>query len=172
MSSNTAAASEPKGFKKFLATIEKKMAKLNSKKEKKAAAPKAAPAPKAAATPAPAPIAKVEEPIATAPAPAPAPVAVAEEAKPEAAPAAPTKVSHTFTRTEAPESTVQVAGTFSNWEPVALTYDAQSNAFKQEMELEAGQSYEYKFIVNGNWICDHELPTVENDGNVNNALAL
>jgi len=166
-------------MKKFIAKLEKKMAKLSKKGSKSMVGPAPDPAP-TATMPAPVAVVEMEEPIveenAAVPSGSPGVLApVREETKPEPTPivAAPlANYTYTFRRVEAADATVQVAGTFSNWEPMALTFDAESSSFKHEIELAAGQSYEYKFIINGSWICDHELPTVENEGNMNNVIEL
>ena len=65
----------------------------------------------------------------------------------------------------APGSEVYVAGTFNDWNPAANPLKANSNKghFKAALSLPKG-TYEYKFIVNGQWLIDPR-----NDKSVPNA---
>lgn len=192
MASANAPASEPKGLKKFMSKVAK-LVKSGRKSTTKAATSAAS---VTVATAAP----QVNETAPTVEVPAIAAVPVVAEPTPEAAEAAPTvqveeapvepevapvlaqpeeattgssEISHTFRRSAPSDATVSIAGTFSNWDPVALAFDAAVSEFAVEMKLKSGEAYEYKYILNGEWLCDSSLPTVTDDaGNVNNVLRL
>lgn len=63
---------------------------------------------------------------------------------------------------------VQLAGSMTEWgaAPIDMTYDAETGYWSTTQTLEDG-SYEYKFIVDGNWITD---PLNNNTANTNSAL--
>merc|ERR1712176_351996 len=50
-----------------------------------------------------------------------------------------------------------------------LEHDVSSDTFSLKRGLTPG-SYQFKFIVDGEWCVSPDLPTVENNGNVNNVL--
>ena len=66
------------------------------------------------------------------------------------------KKVHFAFKTE-PGSLVYVAGTFNNWDPTAnpLKDNPDSGHCKATLHLHPGR-YEYKFIVNGEWLSDPE----------------
>ena len=55
----------------------------------------------------------------------------------------------------APGKTVCVAGSFNDWEPKKsqMLYDSALQGYVLSIELPAG-SYEYKFVVDGEWVLD------------------
>lgn len=57
-------------------------------------------------------------------------------------------------------SSVSIAGSFSEWEPVALTNDG--GTWSTELSLKAG-GYPYKFIVDGTWACSAQSPYFQCD---------
>ena len=70
------------------------------------------------------------------------------------------KVTFTYTGSA---SKVLLAGTMNGWSGVAMT--KSGDTFTYTYELEAG-SYEYKFVVDGNWISDPSNPnTIGTDKN-------
>lgn len=61
---------------------------------------------------------------------------------------------------EAPQGrTAAVAGSFNDWDPAAapMAYDPLTKTYKACVELEAGE-YEYKFVVDGEWLLDEANP--------------
>ena len=67
---------------------------------------------------------------------------------------------------------VQVAGTFSGWEPVALRKQ-RSGMFVRNLELPLGK-HEYKFISDGRWHHDpdNEDSTCNEHGSLNSLLKI
>ncbi len=65
---------------------------------------------------------------------------------------------------------VEVAGSFSNWEPVLLVKDDNGH-WRGSVEIAPGM-YEYRFLVDGRWEnAQGDLPTVDNGmGSRNNLL--
>lgn len=51
--------------------------------------------------------------------------------------------------------TVCIAGSFNDWEPTAtpMPYDAADACYKLRLELAPGY-YEYKFVIDGQWLMD------------------
>ena len=70
---------------------------------------------------------------------------------------------------------VSVAGSFNDWDPEVLpmTYSAELAAYTAAVVLERGD-YEYKFVVNGDWVIDEENPAfIANDfGTLNSVVAV
>jgi 1,4-alpha-glucan branching enzyme len=80
---------------------------------------------------------------------------------------------HTITFSADPAATVAVAGTFNNWEPTPMKFnEKKGGVFTCKVPVKAGSSIEYKFVVNGNWVCDESAPTTNNNGNINNVFTL
>ena len=52
-------------------------------------------------------------------------------------------------------SQVYVAGSFNDWKPEEMKYDEKKGLFTKVKMLAPGQ-YEYKFVVNGEWVVDAE----------------
>lgn len=63
---------------------------------------------------------------------------------------------------------VQVAGVFNNWQPVPM-HKNKDGKWSTAMELDPGH-YEYKFVVDGNWITDPENERVEVKNNIVNSV--
>jgi len=65
---------------------------------------------------------------------------------------------------------VLLAGSFNDWKGIPMIYD--KNAWTLSLFLEK-KNYQFKFIVDGYWFYDIDLPTVEDAlGNINNILQL
>jgi len=65
---------------------------------------------------------------------------------------------------------VEIAGLDVGWgRRVPLERDAASGEFVLARGLPAG-SYQYKFIVDGEWLANPDLPTVDDNGNINNVV--
>ena len=54
-----------------------------------------------------------------------------------------------------PDQVVCIAGSFNDWDPAAtrMPYDRKEQCFRLTMELAPGY-YEYKFVIDGQWIMD------------------
>jgi len=63
---------------------------------------------------------------------------------------------------------VQLAGVFNNWQPAPMLQD-KTGQWTAAIELNPGQ-YQYKFIVDGNWITDPENDQVEVKDNIVNSI--
>jgi len=73
-----------------------------------------------------------------------------------------------------PMAKVYVAGTFNNWNPAALRLnDNNTGTYSATVRLPMG-NYEYKFIVNGEWLngpnCNEQVPNAF--GTTNNVLVV
>lgn len=68
---------------------------------------------------------------------------------------------------------VALAGNFNDWKPNELLMQQTADGWKISYALGAG-NYQYKFIVDGNWITDPANPVVVNDGkgNQNSVLVI
>ncbi len=79
----------------------------------------------------------------------------------------------TFQITTTPNSEVYVAGTFNNWDPKRHQMkDTKGNGkYTLTLMLPKGE-YEYKFVINGNWVVDPECQNwVRNNfGTLNSVL--
>ena len=74
----------------------------------------------------------------------------------------------TFTLNDRPNAQqVLLAGNFTNWQHNALPMRKDGNNWLLPVKLRPGK-YNYKFIVDGNWITDPFNTIVENDGEGNN----
>jgi 1,4-alpha-glucan branching enzyme len=61
---------------------------------------------------------------------------------------------------EAPQGrTVSVAGSFNDWDPgvTLMPYDPERKVYHIEVLLTPGE-YEYKFVVDGEWLLDEANP--------------
>ena len=82
--------------------------------------------------------------------------------------------SITFTVEDAPGKQVAVAGTFNDWTPDRPLLDKEGNGiYSCRMMLEPG-TYEYKFVVDGEWKLDSNNPNfAPNDlGTLNSVLVV
>ncbi len=68
-------------------------------------------------------------------------------------------------------SEVQIAGTFNDWKPTTELKKGKTATFFVEMQLEEGGKYEFKFVVDGQWLVSDRYPTCINElGGENNYL--
>ena len=81
----------------------------------------------------------------------------------------------TFCYAAAPGCTVALAGVFNDWDPdsTTLTYSDGKSAYCVELLLLPG-TYEYKLVVNGEWILDDGNPNfTSNDfGTLNSVIQI
>jgi len=69
-------------------------------------------------------------------------------------------------------SVVEIAGLDVGWtKRLPLVKDSTSGEFVLERILPPG-TYQYKFIVDGEWMPCMELPTVDDNGNINNVITV
>jgi hypothetical protein len=68
-------------------------------------------------------------------------------------------------------SVVVLAGSFNNWNQSQLLFGREGGEWVCRIDLDPGV-YQYKFIVDGNWLLDPSNPETAEDeaGNVNNVL--
>ena len=65
---------------------------------------------------------------------------------------------------------VQVAGNFNNWDPKKSRLERDGDGWKANIPLAPGR-YEYRFVVDGEWITDPNCKeTVRNDYGSTNAV--
>ncbi len=80
-----------------------------------------------------------------------------------------------FTVTAQPGSVVALAGSFNDWDPLQapMADDEGNGLYSCTVTLDAG-SYEYKFVVDEEWILDEENPNfASNDfGTLNSVLTV
>ena len=70
------------------------------------------------------------------------------------------------------ENYVKVAGTWNNWKPQNLIYNQQDDTWMLSLNLKPG-TYQYKYIIDGDWIHDPSKRWIEDDkGNVNNVIVV
>ena len=135
------------------------MSKLTPKKSVKSPAAKAASKKSEAVQPAPA--AKSAAPIVT---PKPAPAAVA----PVPTPPAPKTAKAVFALKAPAAKQVLVCGEFNGWKPGAAPMTRQADGtWETSLTLRPGR-YQYKFVVDGNWI--HDLNAKINVPNEHHSL--
>lgn len=69
--------------------------------------------------------------------------------------------------------TVMIAGSFNDWAPVPMGVDQVGKPAKVQLKLSPGY-YEYRFVVDGEWITDESNPAISaNDfGTLNSVLKL
>lgn len=69
-----------------------------------------------------------------------------------------------------PAKDVSVAGSFSNWQTVSLEQSGEG-VFQCTLEVPEDGCYQYKFLVDGQWMYDSTMPTVEDTfGGLNNVM--
>lgn len=80
-----------------------------------------------------------------------------------------------FTLATSPGHTVAVAGSFNDWDPefTPMKYDTAASVYRAEVCLKPGE-YEYKFVVDGEWLLDEANPVFyPNDfGTLNSVLTV
>ena len=77
----------------------------------------------------------------------------------------------TFSWSASDASSVKVTGSFAEWQDT-LALEKRDGKWTLVKKLTPG-TYEYKFIVDGNWWYDITLPTATDcDGNVNNVITV
>ena len=80
-----------------------------------------------------------------------------------------------FTFAASPGHTAAVAGSFNDWDPAftPMEFDTLNNLYRAEVYLKAGE-YEYKFVVDGEWLLDEANPSFyPNDfGTLNSVLVV
>ncbi|CAG8742981.1 4158_t:CDS:1, partial [Gigaspora rosea] len=63
---------------------------------------------------------------------------------------------------------VQVAGSFDSpytpWNPIEMTKADGSSDFVITLTLKPNATYSYKFVVDGNWVLDHNVPSHPDSG--------
>ena len=67
---------------------------------------------------------------------------------------------------EAPDATsVHLAGEFNSWSPTALAMldEDGDGVWEVVTELQTGRSYEYKFVIDGNWTTDETAEAFTDD---------
>ena len=70
------------------------------------------------------------------------------------------------------ENFVKVAGSWNNWRPRNLIYNELDDTWQLTLNLGPG-SYQYKYIVDGEWIHDPSRKCREDDmGNINNVITV
>jgi hypothetical protein len=87
-------------------------------------------------------------------------------------PAPSLKGNTTFTLKGYPEASVVVlTGTFNNWNQSQLLFAREEGGWVCRVELDPGV-YQYKFVVDGDWLLDPSNPDTADDeaGNVNNVI--
>merc|ERR1711915_842665 len=63
---------------------------------------------------------------------------------------------------------VKIAGDFNSWQPQDMEKGAEST-WRFLIDLPPG-SYQYKYLVAGDWLLDEKSQVVEKDGNKNNVI--
>jgi len=80
----------------------------------------------------------------------------------------------TFLYEDEPGKVVAVAGSFNEWLPDKQLVDKSGDGIYTGTMMLAPGTYEYKFVVNGEWVIDENNPNfVPNDiGSLNSQLVL
>ena len=79
----------------------------------------------------------------------------------------------TFTHAGKPGHSVEIAGTFNDWTPdkTPMIFNGKTGAYSCTLELAPG-IYEYKFIIDGEWVVDDSNPNfASNDFGTLNSIA-
>lgn len=68
---------------------------------------------------------------------------------------------------------VLISGSFNGWNPVGLVMYKSKGGWELPIALPS-DNYQYKFVVDGKWMCDNTLPKVRNvqDGEENNVVTV
>ena len=70
------------------------------------------------------------------------------------------------------ENFVKVAGTWNNWKPRNLIYNERDDTWQLSLALRPG-TYQYKFIVDGEWMHDPSKRWLDDGkGNANNVMTV
>ena len=70
------------------------------------------------------------------------------------------------------ENYVKVAGTWNSWKPQNLIYNQEDDTWMLSLNLKPG-TYQYKYIIDGDWIHDPSKRWIEDGtGNVNNVIVV
>ena len=65
---------------------------------------------------------------------------------------------------------VQLAGSFTQWKPVEMVKTLGTDKWALKLDLPPGE-YEFKFVVDGNWVHDEGQPSKTNEmGTLNNVI--
>lgn len=68
------------------------------------------------------------------------------------------------------ENFVKVAGSWNNWKPRNLIYNEKDDTWQLSLALRPG-TYQYKYIVDGEWIHDPSKRLLDDGtGNINNVI--
>ena len=77
----------------------------------------------------------------------------------------------TFTVHADKDKAVYVAGEFNDWNPTAKKMAFKAGVYTATLKLEAGKSYQYKFVIDGTWCADPEnANAVPNDQGTFNSV--
>lgn len=64
---------------------------------------------------------------------------------------------------------VEVAGSFNGWTREALHWNGTRH--EKTLTIERNETYQYKYIINDQWVCNADEPTTwDGAGNQNNML--
>ena len=67
---------------------------------------------------------------------------------------------------------VQLAGSFTQWKPVEMEKTSDNEKWALKLDLPPGE-YEFKFVVDGNWVIDEDQPTKLSEvGTLNNVIVV
>ena len=66
---------------------------------------------------------------------------------------------------------VYLAGEFNGWDPTAKKMAFKAGVYTATLKLEAGKSYQYKFVIDGTWCADPQnTNAVPNDQGTFNSV--
>ena len=83
----------------------------------------------------------------------------------------PVAKSVTFTVHADKGKAVYLAGEFNGWDPTAKKMAYKAGVYTATLKLEAGKSYQYKFVIDGTWCADPEnANSVPNDQGTFNSV--
>jgi hypothetical protein len=68
-------------------------------------------------------------------------------------------------------NSIAVAGSFNGWQPLPMNFDARRHSWVHRLALAPGE-YEYKFVVDGQWLMDPQNPMSSTDasGHTNSVM--
>jgi hypothetical protein len=68
-------------------------------------------------------------------------------------------------------SRVQLAGTWNDWEPVDMDFDKATGYHTSRIQVIPRETYQYKFVVDGNWCLDADMDSATSaDGHQNHEI--